>query len=71
MTTYASGEYPEVGDVVTFRGYKPTRPATVLEVDDKDDPRFVKVRWGNSKNTQEYGIEDLVLVTPAEAFHSW
>jgi hypothetical protein len=57
MTTYASGEYPEVGDVVTFRGYKPTRPATVLEVDDKDDPR--------------YGIEELVLVTPAEAFHSW
>ena len=71
MKTYASGEYPEVGDIVTFRGYKPTRPATVLEVDDKDDPLFVKVRWGNSKNTEHYAITELVLVRPAEAMEVW
>lgn len=57
---YASGEYPEVGDIVTKRGYKPTRPAVVIETDGD----VVKVRWGSSKSVTQYLAKQLVLVTP-------
>lgn len=70
MPTYASGEHPEIGDIVTKRGYKPTRPATVLEVID-GLVSFVTVRWGDSKGTMKYAAEELVLVQPAESYNDW
>jgi hypothetical protein len=61
--TYASGEEPKVGDVVTKRGHKPRRPAVVLDV--TDDGGIVTVRWGDSKGTMLYGSDHLVLVGEA------